>query len=274
MAIAILKRIGQYGITINRYFICELVFGIMLFSGLALWLKKYRFWLFISIFLILSLIGLYGPFSAVNVSYLAQKTDLELTLMKDEIYLPLGSGDLKRLSAENNEKVAELLKELTDSYESERLDGEIFSACKLMSSHEHSRYLWYHVSSCLEFEDKKQVAENDNYRELRNVHDFYPILVDGYKKLYHLYDIRSKDSSKYEKNHYSFTLENDKVLELDFTPYLEQLKELSEKPRQSPVFMIELENGKYKFVFSSVDLFLEEGKVDRVSDFNGYLLEK
>lgn len=91
MAGALLQRVVQYGISINRYLVAMLIFLIVLFSTLGLMYPKSKFRILISLLFGLSLISWYGPLSATNVSFLSQKNQLESILLKYNIYLPLAS---------------------------------------------------------------------------------------------------------------------------------------------------------------------------------------
>jgi hypothetical protein len=91
MAIALGQRILQYGISINRYFIMISILFIIIFSLFSLIFPKNIFRILISFLFGLSVLSLYGPLSATNISFRSQKNQLETVLMKNDIDLPLKS---------------------------------------------------------------------------------------------------------------------------------------------------------------------------------------
>jgi hypothetical protein len=91
MAIALGQRILQYGISINRYFIMMAIFLIVVFSVFSLIFPKNIFRILISFLFGLSLLSLYGPLSATNVSFRSQQSQLDAILMKNDINFPLQS---------------------------------------------------------------------------------------------------------------------------------------------------------------------------------------
>jgi hypothetical protein len=91
MAIALGQRILQYGISINRYFIMMAIFLIVVFSVFSLIFPKNIFRILISFLFGLSLLSLYGPLSATNVSFRSQQSQLDAILMKNDVNFPLQS---------------------------------------------------------------------------------------------------------------------------------------------------------------------------------------
>jgi hypothetical protein len=91
MAIALGQRILQYGISINRYFILMAIFLIVIFSVFSLIFPKNIFRILISFLFGLSLLSLYGPLSATNVSFRSQQSQLDAILMKNDVNFPLQS---------------------------------------------------------------------------------------------------------------------------------------------------------------------------------------
>jgi hypothetical protein len=91
MAIALGQRILQYGISINRYFILMAIFLIVVFSVFSLIFPKNIFRILISFLFGLSLLSLYGPLSATNVSFRSQQSQLDAILMKNDVNFPLQS---------------------------------------------------------------------------------------------------------------------------------------------------------------------------------------
>jgi len=91
MAIALGQRILQYGISINRYFIMMIILLIVLFSSFSFVFPKNIFRILISFLFGLSLLSLYGPLSATNVSFSSQQSQLDSILMKNDVNFPLQS---------------------------------------------------------------------------------------------------------------------------------------------------------------------------------------
>jgi len=91
MAIALGQRILQYGVSINRYFILIAIFLIVVFSLFSLIFPKNIFRILISFLFGLSLLSLYGPLSATNVSFRSQQSQLDAILMKNDVNFPLQS---------------------------------------------------------------------------------------------------------------------------------------------------------------------------------------
>jgi len=91
MAIALGQRILQYGVSINRYFILMAIFLIVVFSVFSLIFPKNIFRILISFLFGLSLLSLYGPLSATNISFRSQQSQLDAVLMKNDVNFPLQS---------------------------------------------------------------------------------------------------------------------------------------------------------------------------------------
>ena len=123
MVCAIIKRVNQYGITINRYFVCMLIWGIIIFSILALSMKRRIWFSFITITFVLLLVSFYGPLNAGNVSLGLQYKRLSKLLSTENINLPLGNNSLANLTWDNARIIVSLIDEIVENNDiSERWD--------------------------------------------------------------------------------------------------------------------------------------------------------
>lgn len=120
-------RVKQYGISINRYFVAMFILFIISFSSLALFFSKVRIRLFISLLFGLSLIALYGPLSARNVAFHAQKLHIETLLMKENIYLPLQQDALKNLTGATADQLAESISDFVKTFPYEKWNQVLFN---------------------------------------------------------------------------------------------------------------------------------------------------
>ena len=97
---AIRLRITQYGITVDRYFVCMIIIAIILMSIAALLRPKYRHLLTITILIALGVISVYGwPINATNTAARSQINILTETLQQNNITLPLQSWSLTQIAS-------------------------------------------------------------------------------------------------------------------------------------------------------------------------------
>ena len=127
MICAISQRIAQYGITINRYFICALIAAIWIFSLLALCFKNHRLLSFVSIFFLFTAISLYWPFSAKNLSLGLQYKRLSSLLAVENIHLPLKENSLVWLTWDNARIIVWLIDEIIETNEKKDWDWNILA---------------------------------------------------------------------------------------------------------------------------------------------------
>lgn len=199
MISAIGQRIAQYGITINRYLVCMLILAIGITSLSALIFPKKRLSLLIWIFLGLAGISLYGPLSAKNISLSAQTIDAKMLLMKENIYLPLGSGALSNLTGTSFETLAypstdkysnqALLEYFIETYPFEEWSkGIIASDFTFSTGNLSSRAQKQELYRYLGLPEKRpevQIKENDTYFSYYAKEQF-PIDIQGYRQIYRL----------------------------------------------------------------------------------------
>ncbi len=120
-------RVKQYGISINRYFVGMFILFIIAFSSLAFFFSKGRIRLFISLLFGLSLIALYGPLSARNIAFSAQKHRIETLLLKENIYLPLQKDTLKHLTGATANQLAETISDFVGTFSYEKWNKVLFN---------------------------------------------------------------------------------------------------------------------------------------------------
>ena len=117
---AILKRINQYGLTINRYLVCAFIISIAVFSILSLWFQRKRLLSFIAVFFTATLISMYWwPFRASSLALYSQESRLESLAEKNNIDIPLTNNSLVNLTGEDARLVAGAIDEILEQYEIE-----------------------------------------------------------------------------------------------------------------------------------------------------------
>lgn len=120
-------RINQYGITINRYFVALFILFVVGFSALALFFSKYRIRLFISLLFGLTLLSLYGPLSARNVAFFAQKSRIETMLAREQLALPLQKNALKDLTGAMADQLAETISDFVRTFPYQQWNQVLFN---------------------------------------------------------------------------------------------------------------------------------------------------
>ena len=118
---AILQRINQYWITINRCFVCYIIGFIIIYSVLSLIFPQKRLLSFVSVLFILWILALYWPFSVSNISYKSQLSRLETLLSETDLSLPLWEWALENISWEPAGKIMWVLEELTKKYSEKKI---------------------------------------------------------------------------------------------------------------------------------------------------------
>lgn len=100
---------------------------VIAFSSLAFFFSKGRIRLFISLLFGLSLIALYGPLSARNIAFSAQKHRIETLLLKENIYLPLQKDTLKHLTGATANQLAETISDFVGTFSYEKWNKVLFN---------------------------------------------------------------------------------------------------------------------------------------------------
>ena len=260
MAIALGQRILQYGISINRYFIMMAIFLIVIFSVFSLIFPKNIFRILISFLFGLSLLSLYGPLSATNVSFRSQQSQLDAILMKNDVNFPLQSWSLQKIKWEDIDRINNLLRDFDHTYSKTQWSQFFGTECQKETMWESRFCVWIDLVD----------AREETYFSVHSDYDAGFIAdISGYSKLYSLSDSRSKNESD---SSYEFTFGNKKY-ELNFSPYWDDLYQLREKRIvNKPV--LEIEQPTHKFIIDSVSWEKEYSGKNVVDYFDGYLLVK
>ncbi len=125
---AITKRINQYGITINRCFVCYIIAFIIIFSLLSLIFSSKRLLSFISTLFVLSFISVYlYPINVGNISFDSQLNRLETLLSKYNISIPLSQWDLKEIDEESTKLTMWVIDELVQNYSKDKIINKIIN---------------------------------------------------------------------------------------------------------------------------------------------------
>ena len=262
MAMALGQRILQYGISINRYFIMISILFIIIFSLFSLIFPKNIFRILISFLFGLSVLSLYGPLSATNISFRSQKNQLETVLMKNDIDLPLKSWSLKKLKWGDIDRINNLLKDFDYMYSKSEWKLLFDVKCQKETMSESRFCAWIDLANVRE----------ETYFSVNSDYDAGFIAdIAGYSKLYSLYSLSdSKSSSK--SSSYEFTFWNKKY-ELDFSPYWDELYQLHDKRIvNKPV--LEIKKSTYKIIIDSISWEKDDFGKNIINYFNGYLLVK
>ena len=216
---AIVKRINQYWITINRCFVCYIIAFIIIFSALSLIFTNKRLLSFISTLGILAFIAVYWrPINVNNISFNSQVNRLETTLSQQSISLPLNEWDLTNANEESTKSIVWILDELVENYNKNKIINKIIN---------------------YEYEDSYRSSRSE-IREFLGVNTDYTYYYPTYKyRSYNQYgeSTKSINTSWYSKilhfeKHYSW-IENmilkidadDQEYTLDLSNKIEELKE-------------------------------------------------
>lgn len=241
---AILKRINQYGLTINRYLVCVFIISIAVFSILALWFQRKRLLSLIAVFFTATLISMYWwPFRASSLALYSQELRLESLTEKNDIDMPLTNNSLVNLTGEDARLVAGAIDEILEQYEIKTWSWNIIAL------ENYTGAVWRYslrseVHSILGLESSYPLLENQ-YFSYRTSRDEQWIDVQGFSRIYNI-SIYKWENGK----------ENVMVLpeniwwELDVTPYLNDIYEKSQTDYSKDVeerkyYIIEEEWRKY-----------------------------
>ena len=252
---AIIKRINQYWITINRCFVCYIIAFIIIFSALSLIFTNKRLLSFVSTLGILSLVAVYGrPINVSNISFNSQLNRLETLLTQNNISLPLDEWALKNVDEESTKSIVWTIDELIENYSKDKIINKIIN---------------------YEYENSYR-SSRSNIREFLGIdtdYDYYPT----YK--YRNYNEYNKNESidvkwyskilNFEKYYYSeledMTLNlkvDNQEYAFDLTNYIEELKDKSDAHEWKaerkeilwwPALVIEEENYKLVITWFSME---------------------
>lgn len=182
---AILKRINQYWLTVNRYFVCAFVISIAIFSILALVLKRRRLLSFVSVFFAAVLVSFYAwPFNATSLSLSSQKTRLVSLLDKENIAIPLWDNSLSNLTWDTARLAAGIIDEIVDEYEVSAWSWNLIQTDSL-TWNLRGYSLRYDIHSLLGLESYYPLSK-EKYFSYRTNRDNVEFDINWYSKLYEL----------------------------------------------------------------------------------------
>ena len=272
-------RINQYGITINRYFVALLILFVVGFSALALFFSKCRIRLFISLLFGLTLLSLYGPLSARNVAFFAQKSRIETMLAREQLALPLQKNALKDLTGAMADQLAETISDFVRTFPYQQRNQVLFN-----NQYSGGASAWsygYEVCSYLGAQDYYGTWEDKEESKkisfsLSVFYDFFEkegIVTDGYAKIYEMNWLDPHITN----NKLSYTISGERK-SLDLTPYLEDIYLQSTKGKEwfskdwKPFI---IDQGDYRLIIYHLEgEKWEDGKIVLEEYLQGYLLMK
>ena len=222
---AIVKRINQYWITINRCFVCYIIVFIIVFSVLSLIFSNKRLLSFVSTLGILGLVSVYWWILSVSyISFNSQVNRIETIADKYNLTLPLTEWALKDMDDKDSRSILWALEELVENYDK----GKIIN--KLVD-HEYDGWYWSAMRDIQQFLGVEN--EYDYYGPSYEYRRFWQedaekmwIDVVWYSKLFNF--------RKYDAEGLVLALEFDgQEYKLDLSNYLDELKEKSDAYKDS-----------------------------------------
>lgn len=274
---AIWQRIAQYGITMNRYFICALILAISIFSLCALLFPKRRLSLFAWVFLIVWALSLYGPFNARNVSFNSQKLRIESLLLKENLALPLGSGALKNLTGDVHDQLLYPLNSWREGglwtfittyplqdWKTTLLQPDFIFTGGGTWGLKQAVYSYLEIKEKVYYPESK---ENDNYFNYyaRQSLEQEGIWVQWYSMFYML-----KNDDTVKDNVFVYRIDGRDQF-LDLNPYLEDIYAKAKSQEAHDAFTIE--DGERVFIFTDIYWEKQENWI-KILSLYGYLLVK
>lgn len=274
---AIVKRINQYWITINRCFVCYIITFIIIFSALSLIFTNKRLISFVSTLAVLGLLAIYWwPINVNHISFNSQVNRLENLISEENISLPLNEWDLKNANEESTKLIMWTLDWLVENYNKDKIVNKIINF-EYENSYRSSR------SSIREFlginTDYDYYYPTYKYRSYNSYDRTKWIDISWFEKLYNFekyYDWVENMILKFEIDwqKYDFDLSNH-IDELKDKSDIYAKSDLTEEEKiilQSPALVLEDDNYKLVIIWFS----MEENKEWKLS-FNNirwYLLTK
>ena len=220
---AIVKRINQYWITINRCFVCYIIAFIIIFSALSLIFTNKRLLSFVSTLWILAFLAVYWPVINVNhISFTSQTNRLETLLSEENISLPLTEWALKDMDEEPTKLIMWTLDWLVENYNKDKIINKIINF-------EYKD--WYRSSRYDIREFLGASTDYDYYYPTHKYRDYNRYDQDGelidvawFSKLYNF----EKYNGDTENLILKLNIENQNY-EFDLSSYLDELKNKSEE---------------------------------------------
>lgn len=207
---AIQMRIDQYGLTIDRYFICAIIVWIMLFSIGGMLFSKHRMIIIISLLIVLWGFSVYwGKWNASSMSANSQKNKLLTLLHEYNISLPLNSWSISDLGYEQKETLLSPLQYLTNSVNVSRLEGiltqkDLIEIKNAGTSYDREWIMCKAIglSSCYEMKDADRNKWYFNYFIKQRPAS---INIDGYSTLHNFNCVGWDNSVKIGEISFDFT---------------------------------------------------------------------
>ena len=252
---AIVKRINQYWITINRCFICYIIAFIIIFSALSLIFTNKKLVSFVSTLGILAFIAVYGwPINVSNISFNSQLNRLETLLSQQSISLPLDEWALKNVDEESTKSIVWTIDELIENYSKDKIINKIINY-EYENSYRSSRS---NIREFLGIDTDYDYYPTYKYRNYNEYNENESIDVKWYSKILN-----------FEKYYYSeledMTLNlkvDNQEYAFDLTNYIEELKDKSDAHEWKaerkeilwwPALVIEEENYKLVITWFSME---------------------
>ena len=252
---AIVKRINQYWITINRCFVCYIIAFIIIFSDLSLIFTNKRLLSFVSTLSILTFIAVYGrPINVNNISFNSQVNRLETLLSQRSISLPLDEWALKNIDEESTKSIVWTIDELIENYSKDKIINKIINY-EYENSYRSSRS---NIREFLGIDTDYDYYPTYKYRNYNEYNENESIDVKWYSKILN-----------FEKYYYSeledMTLNlrvDNQEYAFDLTNYIEEMKDKSDAHEWKaerkeilwwPALVIEEENYKLVITWFSME---------------------
>ena len=264
---AIYQRINQYWITINRCFICYIITFIIIFSALSIIFKNKRLLSFVSTLFVLTLLAIYWPINANNISFKSQTNRLTTLLSKENISLPLSEWALENVDKDQTRLILWALDELAQNYDSDKVINKIIS-------YDYSGKYRYSARSDI----RNYLKVNEQYQDYKDDYTYFNyrqtwedetwIDVSWFSKLYHF--------SLYDENIQGQTIKiatDQENYNIDLSEYSDELlKKADWEDKNEPALSIEWEN--YRLIISGFYWRKPYDQEPKFSNIEWYILIK
>jgi hypothetical protein len=282
MICAITKRILQYWITINRYFVCSLIVLIFIYSILSIFTYKKNRIILASTWFLLVLISIYWPFNAKHIALKSQISRLNSLIKEYNISIPFASGCLSAYTWSDWLKFHWVITELIDEYKiSERnkwyLDQDFLNQLnKIEYRNEQKDEILAHI--WLQYWKRRYEEEIDIYDEdwekTKGINfnvesETKPLDIEWYSNLYIVYS-RYNNFTEVKTNVWKFKIFDSEYI-FDLNEYKDEILANSNKDLNTTPIIIDKDN--VRFVIYSLYWTLKNNKME-IWSINGYILMK
>ena len=253
---AIVKRINQYWITINRCFVCYIIAFIIIFSALSLIFTNKRLLSFVSTLGILASIAVYlRPINVNHISFNSQVNRLTTLLSQQNISLPLDEWALKDTDEESTKSIVWTLEGLIENYNKDKIINKIIN-------YEYKDSYRSSLSEIKKFlgvdSNYSYYSDSYKYRSYNKYDDNTPIDIAWFSKLLYFEKYRYEELKnmtlelKIDNQEYSFDLSN----------YIDEFKEKADSYEWKserkeiiwwPALILEEENYKLVITWFSIE---------------------